>query len=266
MAQIISVHSFRGGTGKSNLIANLAAVLALGGKRVGVVDTDIQSPGVHVLFGKSGADLDHALNDYLWGTCEIGETAIDVSASLGKSKGKLFLIPSSTKPGEITRILQEGYDVQALTRGVRDLISALELDVLFIDTHPGLNEETLLAIVIAHTLAIVMRPDAQDYEGTGIAVQVAHQLQVPDMGLVVNNVPASLGLDQVRAQVEETYDTPVFAVLPHSEELMSLASSGLFVRRHPEAALTQQYRELAASLTSRVGKPARVAVTGRPTR
>ena len=38
---IISVHSFRGGTGKSNTTANLSAVLAMSGKRVGVVDTDI---------------------------------------------------------------------------------------------------------------------------------------------------------------------------------------------------------------------------------
>jgi MinD-like ATPase involved in chromosome partitioning or flagellar assembly len=36
----ISVHSFRGGTGKSNLTANLAANVALKGHRVGIVDTD----------------------------------------------------------------------------------------------------------------------------------------------------------------------------------------------------------------------------------
>ena len=51
MAQIVSVHSFRGGTGKSNLTANLAVLTALQGKRVGIVDTDVQSPGIHVLFG-----------------------------------------------------------------------------------------------------------------------------------------------------------------------------------------------------------------------
>ncbi|MHC5725535.1 MAG: P-loop NTPase, partial [Nostoc sp.] len=51
MSQIVSVHSFRGGTGKSNLTANIGATIALHGKRVGIVDTDIQSPGIHVLFG-----------------------------------------------------------------------------------------------------------------------------------------------------------------------------------------------------------------------
>jgi Mrp family chromosome partitioning ATPase len=37
-------HSFRGGTGKSNMTANVAALLAQSGKRVGVIDADIQSP------------------------------------------------------------------------------------------------------------------------------------------------------------------------------------------------------------------------------
>ena len=50
MSTIISVHSFRGGTGKSNTTANISALLAVDGARVGVVDTDIQSPGIHVLF------------------------------------------------------------------------------------------------------------------------------------------------------------------------------------------------------------------------
>jgi septum site-determining protein MinD len=57
MSKIISVHSYRGGTGKSNTTANLAALMAIGGLRVGIVDTDIQSPGIHVLFGLEEKDM-----------------------------------------------------------------------------------------------------------------------------------------------------------------------------------------------------------------
>lgn len=73
MSKIISIHSFRGGTGKSNTAANLAALLACQSYRVGVVDTDIQSPGIHVLFGLNEDDMSHSLNDYLWGeVCDWG--------------------------------------------------------------------------------------------------------------------------------------------------------------------------------------------------
>lgn len=247
MATIVSVHSFRGGTGKSNTTANLAAVAAQAGLRVGVIDGDIQSPGIHVLFGLAGEKLSASLNDFLWHGRPIAEVAMDVSERQGVPiAGRLFLIPSSMEPGEITRVLREGYDAQRLTAGLRELVDTLSLDVLFIDTHPGLNEETLLSLVISHALLIVMRPDRQDYEGTGITARVARELEVPKVYIVVNKSPAQFDAASVAARVTEAYGCEVAAVLPHSDDLMELASEGVFVLRHPDHPLSARYRELAA--------------------
>ena len=82
MSQIISIHSFRGGTGKSNSTANLSAMLASLGKRVAVVDTDIQSPGVHILFGMEEEEIKYSLNDYLWGNCSISLFVISSADSV----------------------------------------------------------------------------------------------------------------------------------------------------------------------------------------
>jgi MinD-like ATPase involved in chromosome partitioning or flagellar assembly len=249
MAIIISVHSFRGGTGKSNITANVATLLAAEGRRVGVIDTDIQSPGIHVLFGLAGEEITHALNDYLWGKCDIEQTAHDVTPNLATgTQGRVFLIPSSIRAGEITRVLREGYDAQLLTHGLRSLIEALQLDVLAIDTHPGLNEETLLSIVISDVLVIILRPDQQDYEGTGVTVEVARRLEVPRMVLVVNKVPSVFDSAVVKAKVEQTYDCPVAAVLPHSDEVMALASSAIFALRYPDHPVTAALKRAAACL------------------
>ena len=246
VAVIISVHSFRGGTGKSNTTANIAAILAQRGLRVGVIDTDIQSPGIHVLFGLDGNAISASLNDYLWGGRRIEEAAQDVTAVGGVTgAGKIFLIPSSIKAGEITRVLREGYDAQRLTVGLRRLVDELRLDTLLIDTHPGLNEETLLSLVISHALVIVMRPDKQDYEGTGVTIKVAQGLQVPKMMLVVNKTPAMLDPASVKANVERAYGIDVVAVLPHSEEMMTLASEGIFAVNYPDHRLTDHYRVIA---------------------
>src|SRR5215813_4881568 len=156
MARIIAIHSFRGGTGKSNTTANLAALLAAEGRRVGVIDTDIQSPGIHILFGLEERDIHHSLNDYLWGACQIKEAAHEVTNRLGGLPGAVFVIPSSMKAGDIARVLREGYDVGMLRDGFHEALDALRLDVLMIDTHPGLNEETLLSIAISDTLLIVL--------------------------------------------------------------------------------------------------------------
>jgi MinD-like ATPase involved in chromosome partitioning or flagellar assembly len=255
MSKIISVHSFRGGTGKSNTTANLASILASQGKRVGVIDTDIQSPGIHVLFGLQEDDMKYSLNDYLWGKVDVKQTALDVTDKLGKDvTGKvlvipkdahLYLIPSSMKAGEIARVLREGYDVGLLNDGFHALVEDLNLDVLMIDTHPGLNEETLLSIAISDALAIIMRPDSQDYQGTAVTVEVARKLDVPNMVLVVNKVPQAFNMDEVKARVEKTYNATVAAVLPHSEEMMTLASAGIFTLRYPDHIITKQYQALA---------------------
>ncbi len=259
MPKIISIHSFRGGTGKSNSTANIATILAADGLKVGVIDTDIQSPGIHVLFGLEEDEMKFSLNDYLWGKCEIQQAALDVTRHLGGNikgqvvvipKGQVFLIPSSIKAGEIARVLREGYDVGLLNDGFHKLIEELGLDVLMIDTHPGLNEETLLSIAISDSLAIVMRPDSQDYQGTGVTVEVARKLDVPNLVIIVNKVPQVFNIDEVKARVEKTYNARVGAVLPHSDEMMTLASAGIFALHYPDHPITQSYRELAKILMS----------------
>ena len=251
MAKIISIHSFRGGTGKSNTLANVAALLAAEGRRVGVIDTDVQSPGIHVLFGMEEAEMPHALNDYLWGKCDITQTAYDVTSHLGPDiTGQAFLIPSSIKAGEIARVLREGYDVGLLNDGIRNLVEDLKLDLLMIDTHPGLNEETLLSIAISDALAILLRPDQQDYQGTGVTVEVARKLDVPRLVLIVNKVPSVFDAADVKSRVERAYHCAVAAVLPHCEEMMALASASIFALRYPDHPVTAEFKRVAATLVA----------------
>ncbi len=253
MAKIISIHSFRGGTGKSNITANLASQFARKGHRVGVIDTDIQSPGIHVLFGLDEEKMDKALNDYLWGLCTIEEAAYDVSAQIGGGEvvlmsGGIYLIPSSIRAGEIARVLREGYDVGLLNDGFWALIEKLELDYLFIDTHPGLNEETLLSIAISDLLIIILRTDYQDFQGTAVTVDVARKLDVPHLYLVVNKAISSYEPEGLRRQIEETYDAPVAAIIPLSEDVAALQSSGIFSLRYPDHPVSQEILKIVAAI------------------
>lgn len=249
MSKIISIHSFRGGTGKSNTTANIATLLAMSGQRVGVVDTDISSPGIHVLFGVNVDEMGFTLNDYLWGKCTIDQATHDMSDKLGQPiKGKLFLIPSSMKPGEISRVLKEGYDVSILNDGFNKIIEDLKLDALMIDTHPGLNEETLLSIAISDALVIIMRPDSQDYQGTSVTVDVARKLDVPRLLLMINKVPSVFDTAATKKRAEDVYKCEVAAVLPHSDDMMALASAGLFVLRFPDHPITGMYRQVVERL------------------
>ncbi len=252
MPEIISVHSFRGGTGKSNLVANIGTLLAMQGKRVGIMDTDIQSPGVHVLFGFDETQARHTLNEYLWAHSTIEEVAValheieDVERPYLKDL-KMWLIPASVSPNDIAKVIRRGYDVNLLQRGLHRLVQSLELDYLLIDTHPGLDEETLLAIAMSHTLVIVLRTDRQDVHGTAVTIEIARKLDVPNIRLVVNKVPSRYDFAQIKQGIETTYHVPVAGLLPLSEDVAAHGSSNVFCVLYPDhpwskavSALTQE--------------------------
>ena len=241
MGKIVSIHSFRGGTGKSNTTANLAAQIALAGKRVGVVDTDIQSPGIHVLFGLDDESMGHTLNEFLRNECTIEQVAYPIGDNTGVAVGRmklseknLWLIPSSIKGSEITKIVKDSFDPNKLNQGMQELMKSMNLDYLFIDTHPGLNEETLLSISVSDVLIIILRPDQQDFQGTAVTVDIAKLLFVENLFLLVNKALTKYDFDQMQKEIEAVYDAKVAAVLPLSEDLVDLGSSDLFSLATPD--------------------------------
>ncbi len=249
MPKVVAIHSYRGGTGKSNFTANLATIIALQGNRVAVIDTDIPSPGIHNLFGLESERIEKNLNNYLWGERTIEEVAYDVSANVGLTgDSKLFLIPSSVKADDIARIVKEGYDVKKLNDGFRQLARGLNLDYLFVDTHPGLSKETFLSIAISHVLILILRPDKQDYQGTAVTIDVARQLRVRKLLLVINKVLKSWDLAAMQAKISDTYQAPVVGMFPLSEELLSLASEGVFCVKYPDHPLSQEFKKVAATI------------------
>jgi MinD-like ATPase involved in chromosome partitioning or flagellar assembly len=162
----------------------------------------------------------------------------------------VYLIPSSVNAADIARVIHDGYDIDLLSDGFRELIQALKLDILMIDTHPGLNEETLLSIAISNVLLVVMRPDYQDYQGTGLTVEVARELEVPRMMILINKVPLTFDLEQIRWTVADTYNCPVAGVVPHSDEMMGLASHDIFAVRYADHPIVTELRLVAKILRS----------------
>ncbi|RJP51905.1 MAG: MinD/ParA family protein [Anaerolineaceae bacterium] len=253
--KIVSIHSFRGGTGKSNTTANLAAQVAMAGKRVGVVDTDIQSPGIHVLFGLDEDKMGKTLNDFLHDKATIREIGFPIgenaSGAAGRAKlaGKnLWLFPSSIRGREISQILKEGIDFNRLNEGLQSTIKEFDLDYLFIDTHPGLNEETLLSIATSDILIIILRPDQQDLQGTSVTVDIARSLDVPNLILMVNKALPKYDFVELRKDIESKFNAPVAGILPLSFDLADNASNDLFSLSTPDHEWSRSLREVAQAV------------------
>ena len=119
-----------------------------------------------------------------------------------------------------------------------------------IDTHPGLSKETFLSIAISHVLIVILRPDKQDYQGTAVTIDVAKQLKVRKMLLTINKVLSNTNQDALKQKVEETYGASVAGIFPLSEDIVQLASEGVFCVKYPEHPVSQEFRKVAHQIVN----------------
>lgn len=247
MTKTVAFHSFRRGAGTSSILASCAALLAAEGKRVGVIDTDFQSPSTHILFGLTEDKFKKTINDYVWDTSDIQSAVYEVTPA-GLS-GKIFLAPANPEMGYVMRILREGYDVERLNKALSEISKAFELDFLLVDTNAGLNEETLVTLAVSDILLLLLRLDKQDYQGTAVIASLAQRLEIPRMEMIVNHMPHTFEAGNVRKEVEEKYQLPVAAIFPHTDEMMVLASAGIFALAYPSHAVTKTMKNLTDSFS-----------------
>jgi len=250
MPQIVTLHSYRGGTGKSTAVANIGLLAAASGCRVAVVDTDIQTPDIHFFFGLDHPTSCRSLADYLTGRCEIADA---VGAVTPGGAGELFVVPARSRINEVNEILMRGYDVGLLREGFEELIDTFDLDIVLLDTRSGMGNETVAAIAICSSLLVITRPDHLTAEA-GQTVSLARRLGNPDTSVVVNMVHDPGAGDTVRRRAEHVYGSPVIAMLPYCAELAALGSNGLFARDFPGHAIVSAYRQMVGALAT--GRPA----------
>ena len=251
MTHLVSLHSYRGGTGKSNFTANVAWWLARSGMNVGVVDTDLQSPGVHMVFQFDTSRLTFTLSDFLFGKCGVEEAAYDIGPDVEldqESHGRLVLLPSSMTVEAISRILAEGYDVARLNESLTTLGMSLGLDAILLDTHPGLNRETMLSISISNLQLILVRPDTQDFHGTAVLLEVARRLNVPKTFLVANKVVASSSRADMERMVSEAFESEMIGCVPLSEDMAGLGSRGLFSLKYKSHPIAREFHDIATRI------------------
>ena len=240
MGKIVAMHSYRGGTGKSTTAANLGVLLARRGYRVAIVDADLQAPAMDVLLPPDEGKP-WSLVDYLLGLCEIEDAVHALS-------GNLYLVPARCEVAKTDEIMARGYDVGLLRDGFDRLIEVLELDVLMVDTHAGISNETATSIGIADELLIVTRAARLDLTGAAESIALANRLNCPRRAVVVNLAAGADMPTRLRADVEAVYGANISAVVPYTPELATLAGEQLFVTACPDHPLVESYHRIIDAL------------------
>ena len=112
MPNCIAFHSYKGGTGKTTIGANFAALLARKGYRVFLLDLDVYAPSLQTYFNEKKPKK--WINDFLFGNAEVDDILMDLTPTIrdyrnsnisstykDKSNGKLMAGFSNSKREEI---------------------------------------------------------------------------------------------------------------------------------------------------------------------
>jgi len=169
----IVVMSGKGGVGKSTVAVNLAAALALAGKRVGLLDVDIHGPSVPAMLG---------LEDEVIRGSEKGMLPVELDGlkvmSLGfmlKDQDDAVIWRGPLKMGVIKQFLKD--------------VAWGELDFLIIDAPPGTGDEPLSLCQLIENLdgaVIVTTPQKIAALDVRKSITFCRSMNAPVIGVIEN--------------------------------------------------------------------------------
>lgn len=175
MTRCVAFHSYKGGTGKTTIASNFAALLAKKGYNVFLLDLDVYAPSIQAYFEMKPKFW---INDYLNNEAEVGDILNDLtshvseSVSSSDSIGKLWVAFSNPKKEEIYKLeggKQDSGRFQLLRRFIQlreKLVSDYNADYIIIDTSPGIRYWSINSLAIADTYLLALKMGDLDIDGT----------------------------------------------------------------------------------------------------
>lgn len=178
MGEVIVITSGKGGVGKTTTTANLGSALAMQGKKVVLVDTDIGLRNLDVVMGLENRIV-YDIVDVVEGKCKLRQALIK-----DKRFNELFLLPAAQ-----TR------DKSAINEEqMRDLTSKLkeEFDYILIDCPAGIEQGFKNAIAGANRAVVVTTAEMSAIRDADRIIGLLESSEIKNPELVVNRIKPSM--------------------------------------------------------------------------
>jgi chromosome partitioning protein len=164
----IAFHSYKGGTGKTTLISNVAALYAKNGFNVALLDFDLYAPSLSSYFKKKPNAF---INDLLSGQAKISDVIYDLTNELGLN-GKFMVGFSSSRKEDVNEIdikHDSKWQIEAVKRFIKakqELADQFKIDYLFLDTSPGIRYWSINTLATSDYIFLLLKDSDMDIEGT----------------------------------------------------------------------------------------------------
>ena len=211
MSEVIVITSGKGGVGKTTTSANVGTGLAMLGKRVVLIDTDIGLRNLDVVMGLENRII-YNLVDVIEGNCRMKQALIR-----DKRYPDLFLLPSaqtrdksSVSPGQMIKLREE-------------------FDYILLDCPAGIEQGFRNAIAGADRALIVTTPEVSAIRDADRIIGLLEASGVGRMDLIINRIRSDMVRRGDMMSVDDVMDilsVPVIGTVPDDEDIVISTNQG----------------------------------------
>jgi pilus assembly protein CpaE len=237
LGRVIVSFSTKGGVGKSVISTNVATALATSGKRVVIVDADLQFGDVAVLLG---VPPHHTTVDAAGAIRTADEQLMDSLLATHGPTG-LRVLPAPIEPSAADHITPE--EMLGIVRILRTMA-----DFVIIDMPPHFDDVVLALLDEADDVLLVCSMDIPSIKNLKVGIQTLNLLQLAGdkLRLVLNRANAKVNLDI--ADVERAIGVPAQYRIPSDISVPQAVNRGTpVVIDKPKSAAAIALAQLASS-------------------
>jgi len=175
LAKLISVTSGKGGVGKSNILLNLAIAMSIRGKKVLIIDADMNLSNIDILLGiYPEYNLKNLLDDL-----------ITLDKLLIEGPKGIKILPAAS--GDF-KVMQNTKRVQrVLIQSYMELRK--DFDYILIDTGAGISDYSVDFVVNSDQILIVTTPEPTAITDAYAMIKILHyKMKSPDISMIINMV------------------------------------------------------------------------------
>jgi len=233
MGEAIVVTSGKGGVGKTTTSANLGTALALLGKKVCMVDTDIGLRNLDVVMGLE--------NRIIYDLIDVAEGRCRLSQALVKDKrfDELYMLPAAQT--------KDKHDVSP--DQIRDMVLELkqEFEFVVIDCPAGIEQGFRNAVAGADRAIIVTTPENAAVRDADRVIGLLEQINI-EARLIINRIRPNMVRSGEMLDVDEICQVlaiDLLGIVPDDEHVIRSANSGEPTVMDPSSRAAIAYRNIA---------------------
>jgi septum site-determining protein MinD len=253
MVKTISIHSSRGGTGKSLISSNLSVILAAKGYNVALFDFDFRAPSLLTIFQARRLSK-NAVNDFLDGKTKLSDIIVDVTSKFDL-EGKLLLGFANDEMEAMRDIALKDrkWQMQALRRInalKEELQKSYDVDIILFDTSPGVQYSSVNAVVSSDTCIIVSSMDILDLEGVQRMIKDLYEPFEKETYILVNKAIPYMLMQEDRKndfvnEIKNRFTQPIIAIIPCYCDILLAQRVSLFTLEKPDHPFTWALTEVS---------------------